>query len=75
MNNRMQTDLPLKMIYVSLIHVTKWNTFDKVLFCFFCKMVNLRLSFFEVLNSNFTILNTLCQFSLQIAMHYRKTMF
>ena len=26
MNNRIQTDLPLKMIHVSLIHVTKCNT-------------------------------------------------
>ena len=34
MNNRIQTDLTLKMIHVSLIHVTKWNTFDKLLFCF-----------------------------------------
>ena len=34
MNNRIQTDLPLKMIHVSLIHVTKWNTFDKLFFCF-----------------------------------------
>ena len=24
MNNRIHTDLPLKMIHVSLIHVTKW---------------------------------------------------
>ena len=35
MNNRIQTDLPLKMIYVSLMHVTKWNTFDKLFFLFF----------------------------------------
>ena len=35
-------------------------------------MVNLRLSFFEVFNSNFIILNTRRQFSLQIAMHYQK---
>ena len=34
MNNRIQTDLPLKMIHVSLFHVTQWNTFDKLLFCF-----------------------------------------
>ena len=33
MNKRIQTDLLLKMIYVSLIHVTKWNTTDKSLFC------------------------------------------
>ena len=38
-------------------------------------MENLRLSFFEVFNSNFNILNTLRQFSLQIAMHYQKTLF
>ena len=37
-------------------------------------MVNLRLSFFEVFNSNFNILNTLSQFSLKTAMHYRKTL-
>ena len=54
MNNRVQTDLPLKMIHVSLIHVTKCNTTDNSLFCLkfridlFEKMVNLRLSFFEV---------------------------
>ena len=24
-NNRIQTDLPLKMIHVSLIHATEWN--------------------------------------------------
>ena len=52
MNNRIQTDLPLKMIHASLIHVTKCNTTDKSLFCFnfqidlFEKMVNLRLSSF-----------------------------
>ena len=34
MDNRIQTDLPLKMIHVSLIHVTKLNTFDKLLFGF-----------------------------------------
>ena len=34
MNNRIQTDLPLKMIHVSLIRVTEWNTFDKMRFCF-----------------------------------------
>ena len=34
MNNRIQTNLPLKMIHVLLIHVTKWNTFDKLLFYF-----------------------------------------
>ena len=38
-------------------------------------MVNLRLSFFEVFNLNFNIFNTLSQFSLKIAMHYRKTLF
>ena len=36
MNNRILTDLPYKMIPVSLICVTKWNTFDKLLFCFLC---------------------------------------
>ena len=60
MNNIIQTGLPLKMIHVSLINVTKWNTFEKLLFCFpyliIClKIVNLRLSFFEVFNSNFNI--------------------
>ena len=34
MKNKIQTGLPLKMIHVSLINVTKWNTFDKLLFCF-----------------------------------------
>ena len=38
-------------------------------------MVDLRLSFFEVFNSNINILNTLSQFSLKIAMHYQKTLF
>ena len=38
-------------------------------------MVNLRLSFFEVFNSKFNILNTLSQISLNIAMLYRKTLF
>ena len=28
MNNRIETDLPLKMINVSLIHATKWNAFS-----------------------------------------------
>ena len=37
--------------------------------------LNLRLSFFEVSNSNVNILNTLCQFSLKIAMYYRKRLF
>ena len=60
-------------------HITKRNTFDKLLFCFpywfVWKMVNLRLSFFWVFNSSFNILNTLSQFSLKIAMHYQKTLF
>ena len=38
-------------------------------------MVNLRLSFLKVFNSNFNILNTLHQFSLKITMHYWKTFF
>ena len=33
MNYKLQTDLPLKMIHVSLIHVTKCNATDKSLFC------------------------------------------
>ena len=33
-NNRIQTDLPLKMIHVSFIHATEWNTFDKLSFRF-----------------------------------------
>ena len=44
-----------------------------VLICL--KNSNLRLSFFQVFNLNFNILNTLKQFSLKIAMHYRKTLF
>ena len=28
MNNRIETDLPLKMIHVSLIHASKWNAFS-----------------------------------------------
>ena len=32
MNNRMQTDLPLKIIHVSLIRVNKWNTNIGILF-------------------------------------------
>ena len=42
MNNRIQTDLPLKVIHVSLIHVTKCNTTDKSLFC-----LNFRIDLFE----------------------------
>ena len=38
-------------------------------------MLSLRLSFFKVFYSNFNILNTLHQFSLQITMQYRKTLF
>ena len=38
-------------------------------------MVNLRLSFFEVLNSNFHIVNVLFQLSVKITMRYRKTLF
>ena len=38
-------------------------------------MVNLRLSFFEVFNSNFHILKVLSQMSLKIIMYYRKTLF
>ena len=76
MNNRIQTDLPFKVIHVSLIHINKCNTTDKSLFCLnFRIMINLRLWFFEVFNSNLNILNTLGQFSLKIAMHYRKTLF
>ena len=42
MNNRTQTDLPLKVIHVSSIHVTKCNTTDKSLFC-----LNFRIDLFE----------------------------
>ena len=42
MNNRIQTDLPLKMIHVSLIHATKCNTTDKSLFC-----LHFRIDLFE----------------------------
>ena len=35
----------------------------------------LRLSLFEVFNSNFNILNVLSQLSLKIAMHYWETLF
>ena len=74
MNNRIQTDLPLKMIHVSLMeYIGQIAILFSVLICL--KMVNLRLSFFEVFNSNVNILNTLSQFSLKIAMHYRKTLF
>ena len=38
-------------------------------------MVNLLLSFFEVFNSNFNILNVLSPFSLKITIHYRKVLF
>ena len=38
-------------------------------------MVNLRLSFFEVFNSNFNILNVLSPFFLKITIHYWKTLF
>ena len=38
-------------------------------------MVNLRLSFFELFNSNFHILKVLSQISLKISMYYRKTLF
>ena len=38
-------------------------------------MINLRLSFFEVFNSNFNILNNLSPISLKTAMHYQKTLF
>ena len=42
MNYRIKTYLPLKMIHVSLIHVTKCNTTDKSLFC-----LNFRTDLFE----------------------------
>ena len=42
MNKRIQTDLLLKMIQVSLIRVTKCNTTDKSLFC-----LNFRINLFE----------------------------
>ena len=38
-------------------------------------MVNLRLSFFEVFNSNFNILNVLSPFSMKTTIHYWKTLF
>ena len=55
------------------IHLTKGYSVFRI--DLFEKMVNLRLSFFEVFNSNFKILDTHRQFSLQIAMHYWKTLF
>ena len=63
MINTIQTDLPLKKNHVSLIHVNKWNTLTNCYSVFrfelFEKLVNLRLSFFEVFNPNFNILNVL----------------
>ena len=55
------------------IHLT--NYYSVFVIDLFEKMVNLRLSFYEVFDSNFNTLNTVCQFSLKIAMHYQKTMF
>ena len=46
MNTRIQTDLPMKIIHISLIHVTKWNTFDKSLFC-----INFRIDLFETVET------------------------
>ena len=63
MINTIQTDLPLKKNHVSLIHVNKWNTLTNCYSVFrfelFENLVNLRLSFFEVFNPNFNILNVL----------------
>ena len=42
MKNRIQTDLPLKVIHVSLINAIKCNTTDKSLFC-----LNFRIDLFE----------------------------
>ena len=42
---------------------------------YFVKWYFLRLSLFEVFNSNFNILNVLSQLSLKIAMHYWETLF
>ena len=42
MNKIIQIVLPLKMIHVSLIHVTKYNTTNKSLFC-----LNFRIDLFE----------------------------
>ena len=41
---------------------------------YFFKWYFLRLSLFEVFNSNFNILNVLSQLSLKIAMHYWETL-
>ena len=72
----MQSDLRLKIIQN---HISKngiqWQIaiLFSVLICL--KMVDLRLSFFEVFNSNFHILKVLSQLSLKIIMYYRKTLF
>ena len=77
MNNRMRTDLRLKKIRV--ISHKKWNTVTNCYSVFRIdlleKMVNLRLSFFEVFNSNFDILKVPSQMSVKIIMYYRKTLF
>ena len=75
MNNRIQTDLPLKMIHVSFIHVTLTNCYSVFRIDMFEKRLICDFRFFEVFNFIFNILNTLRRFSLKIAMHYRKTLF
>ena len=56
MNKRKQTDLPLKIINVSLIHDAKWITFDKLLFCYnrhFQKIyLNIKMSVFKAKKEN-----------------------
>ena len=76
MNNRIQTDLPLKIMHNLLIN---WNTLKNCYSVFridlFEKLKACDFRIFEVFNSNVNVLNVLSQFSMKISMRYRKTLF
>ena len=71
-NNRMQTVLRLKNN--SEPYAIKRNTVTNCYSVFLIDLY-LRLSFFEVFNSNFNITKVLSQLSLKRIMYYRKTLF
>ena len=73
MNNRIQMDLILKKKHISLKRNTLTNCFCND--CLKNGKLATFVSFLEVFDSNFNILNVLNQFSLKITMHYRGTLF
>ena len=81
MNDIIQFNFPLKMNYCLVIKFDVEYSGPFSLFClrsqywFVWKIENLRLSFFEVFNSNLNILKVMSLISLKMVMHYQVTLF